>query len=377
MFVAAGGGVERFSAAGAPLPFECKTLACSKYVERNKLTGTSEGGFGEVASVAVDDRTGEVFVSTGSAVDVFSSTGEYLSQVTEVAKGPVAAVYGPLQRAAGLAFDQETGELYLAVENKTEPGEDVVDVFEAKAPGKLEYVSQFGAGVLSSDWRAYADGGGRGRRGAEAGNVYVTRNRTRNACRCVQLIGYVWKRRGRAKKHRQGRSGPTYLYVGIDPVSGRVYVADSDHHVLDEFAGSVSEEYLGRLTGTPTGAGGSKVAFTGAECGCGRGVRVGMCSSGIMMKQRRQGSWMCLPRMPMSRKSPRMRRRKVGVESAQLNGVVTLVKEHATCRFVWGTSTSELSKLGGLRTGAGRGRKRRSRGAGHDRRADAGDDVFL
>ena len=61
VFVAAGRGVlERFSAAGAPLPFECeKEPACAGYVEGNRLTGTTAGGFGKVRSVAVDDATGE------------------------------------------------------------------------------------------------------------------------------------------------------------------------------------------------------------------------------------------------------------------------------------------------------------------------------
>jgi hypothetical protein len=340
VFVAAGGGVERFSAAGAPLPFACKTLVCAKYVEQNKLTGTSGGGFGGLASVAVDDRTGEVFVSTGSAVDVFASTGEFLSQVTEVPKVPGATVYGPFSEAAGLAFDQATGELYLAVEGKAEPGKDVVDVFEAKAPGELEYVSQFGAGVLSAHGGfqqtvAVVEGGFAG-----AGSVYVT-DTEHDVVDVFNSIGdpepsSPWT----GKETPAGSFGTNTLFVGIDPVSGRVYVADVQHHVLDEFAGSVSEEYLGRLTGTPTGAGGAEVGFAGPYAVAVDGVQGSPSLGDVLVGDYDEaaatgvvdvfGPDLKIPEVVAAAASER------GVESARLNGVVTLVKEPASCRFVWG-----------------------------------------
>ena len=78
--------------------------------------GTPGGAFAEVSGVAVDEATGEIYVSEGPAVDVFASTGEYLAQITEVPVSSGATVTGRFSQTAGLTFDQETGELYIAVE---------------------------------------------------------------------------------------------------------------------------------------------------------------------------------------------------------------------------------------------------------------------
>ena len=148
-------------------------------------------------------RREKLFVSTGSAVDVFASTGEYLSQVTEVAESPGAAVHGPLQRRGGVGVRPgDRGAVPREGSARPIPVEDVVDVFEAKAPGEdLEYVRQFGAGVLAAigslaQTVAVVEGGL-----AEAGTVYVTDTDTRRRRLC--LVRWVrWKRRGRAKKRR-------------------------------------------------------------------------------------------------------------------------------------------------------------------------------
>jgi hypothetical protein len=356
VFVAIGGVLERFSAAGVPLPFECATTRCGEYLEGDKIKGIPGAGPGEVtafgglASVAVDDKTGEVFVSTGSAVDVFSSTGEFLSQVKEVKAGPMAAVYGPFGHgAAGLTFDQETGELYLANEGELTPGTDVVDVFRPKAPGEEpEYVRQFGAGVLStngglSQTLAVAEGGL-----AEAGTVYVSETGHR-AVAVFNAMGdpeptSPWT----GEETPAGSFGERELRVGMDPVSGRVYVADVQHHVLDEFAGSVSEEYLGRLTGTPTGPGGSEVAFGAPEV-----VTVSAQTGEVYVGDKYEpfvnnhyiqegfvdifGPDLQIPDVVANGATG------VSSSAATLHGTVTLVKEQATCEFVWGTSASELT----------------------------------
>jgi len=65
----AGEGVQRFDSSNAPLPFSCGT-ACETYVEGNRIKGTPTGGeFPRTISVAVDDATGDIFVSGGSVGD--------------------------------------------------------------------------------------------------------------------------------------------------------------------------------------------------------------------------------------------------------------------------------------------------------------------
>jgi hypothetical protein len=72
--------VDRFDAEGAPLDFS----AHEQYVYGSQLTGTPRGAFSALGGVAVDDATGDVYVTEINAgvVDVFSSSGEYLFDIT-------------------------------------------------------------------------------------------------------------------------------------------------------------------------------------------------------------------------------------------------------------------------------------------------------
>jgi hypothetical protein len=266
LFVA-GDGVQRFTGSGAALDFSCSPVVCGGYVEGNRIKGTPGGEFPRTASVVVDDATGEIFVSATTAVDVFSASGEYLSQITEVPVSSGAAVTGPLTEAAGLAFDQATGELYVTEEGEHVASEgDVVDVFKVLAGGAAEFVSQIGDGVLAANGAlrqtvAVAEGGL-----GEPGRVYVTdtKNRVVDVFGSLGTLEGVWVGAGTPTG---SLGGP--LFVGVDPTSGRVYVADDQHGVVDEFAGGPGEDYLGRLTSTPGGPLGDTVAVAVAP-GSGR-----------------------------------------------------------------------------------------------------------
>jgi hypothetical protein len=43
VFVPGRGRVDRLTRSGVVLPFECKTVECGKYIERDRLTGTPPG----------------------------------------------------------------------------------------------------------------------------------------------------------------------------------------------------------------------------------------------------------------------------------------------------------------------------------------------
>jgi len=226
--------VDRFSSAGAPLAFS----ASESYVEGSKLTGTPSGAFGEPDGVAVNDESGEIYVSeaAGHVVDVFSSTGEYRSQITEVPASSGAPVSGPFKGPQGLAVDQLTHDLYV-----TDPHSEVVDVFSSTGT----YVTQFGAGVL---------GGSYGESVAVndlTEEVYVGDSGP-DAVFVFDSSGSFVPPEWHGASTPDGSFGGGYVYVGLDPTTDHVYVATTQG-VVNEFGASASEEYLGQLTGTPSG----------------------------------------------------------------------------------------------------------------------------
>src|SRR5665213_2006080 len=233
------GTVDRFSSTGVPLAFS----ASESYVEGAKLTGTPSGSFGEPRGVAVNDESGDLYVAdrTAQVVDVFSSTGAYLSQLT----GPpaTAPVPGPFQYPWGLAVDQSTHDLYVT--NTESHG--FVDVFSSTGA----YVSQFGAGALDAFSRSVAVND-------LTGDAYIEESSENGSEPSrIDVFGSTgsfltpaWNGAGTPEGSFGGG-----LHVGLDPTTHHVYVihTNSNLGVIDEFAASASEEYLGQLTGTPSG----------------------------------------------------------------------------------------------------------------------------
>ncbi|HEY5193876.1 MAG TPA: hypothetical protein VIJ39_08420 [Solirubrobacteraceae bacterium] len=241
--------VDRFSSTGAPLAFS----ASGSYIEGSKLTGDPTGAGGSLVSfespdgVAVNDESGDIYVSDTERhiVDVFSSTGQYLSQITEVPASSGAPVQGSFQYPSGLTVDQSTHDLYV-----TDPHSEVVDVFSSTGA----YVTQFGQGILGG---AYGETIG-------VNDLTETAYVGDSSCDCVDVFGSTdsfippeWH--GASTPY--GSFGSGYVYVGLDPTTGHVYVAATSPDVVDEFNSSTSEEYIEQLTGTPTGENGSLVPF--------------------------------------------------------------------------------------------------------------------
>ncbi|MGC1784856.1 MAG: hypothetical protein WA708_20240 [Acidobacteriaceae bacterium] len=231
--------VDRFSPAGIPLSFS----ASESYVEGSKLTGTPTGvggslvSFEEPQGVAVNEENGEVYVSDGAehVVDVFSSTGQYLSQLTGTPPG--APVSGPFNDPYGLTVDQSTHDLYI-----TDPHSGVVDVFSSTGA----YVSQFGAGVLGGNFGesvAVNDLSEDAYVGDSGPDVVYTFN----------SLGSFVPPEWHGASTPNGSFGNGHVYVGMDQSNGHLYVASTADRVVGEFNSSTSEEYLDQLTGTPAG----------------------------------------------------------------------------------------------------------------------------
>jgi hypothetical protein len=313
--------VDRFSSTGVALPFSCATTECKKYLDGNKITGTPSGAFGRPAGVAVDDENGDVYVSDSSGVvDVFSSTGEYLPtlQLTGTPGGPFSS-------PEGLAFDQATHELYVADNENA-----VVDLFTAAGT----YVKQLGEGVLLPHDSSVAVSEG----GLTAGDVYVQDlvpslfGATERDVDVFEALGNFIPPPWQA----QGAFSSNPMYVGVDPTNQHVY-ADSDHEgVVDEFGASASEEYIDRLTGTPTGVNGTIVPFIKEGLG---GVAIAPTTGDLYVTDVSVvdvfGPDIVYPDVTTAAAS------EVRLASAVLNGTVDPDGAgEATCEFEYGASTS-------------------------------------
>jgi hypothetical protein len=68
----------------------------------SQLTGTPSGPFGGVCGVTVDPASQDIYVATGNAIDIFSSSGTYKSQIPDSA-------------GCSVAVDDSTGNVYVAV----------------------------------------------------------------------------------------------------------------------------------------------------------------------------------------------------------------------------------------------------------------------
>jgi hypothetical protein len=81
-----GGGIQAFTAAGAPAPFS----ASGSYISANTLSGTPSEGYSEACGVAVDGN-GAIYVGDfGGFVDVYAASGEFLTQFATTSPCAVA-----------------------------------------------------------------------------------------------------------------------------------------------------------------------------------------------------------------------------------------------------------------------------------------------
>jgi DNA-binding beta-propeller fold protein YncE len=314
--------VDRFNAAGSPLAFS----ASESYVLGSKLTGTPGGAFGEPDGVAVNRETGVVYVADGvkHVVDVFNATGEYVMQLTE--PGPAATVKGPFNDPKGLTVDEVTHDVYVT---DTGGGEraSVVDVFDATGA----YVSQFGEGVLGASVGV----------NDLTGDAYVGYSGS-DTVAVFDMLGALLPPEWTGAGTPNGSFGVGFVQVGLDPGSHHVYVTGltgfGETGAVSEFEASGSEEYVGGLSGTPTGPSGSFVPFASPQ-----GVAVSPVSGDVYVSDAVNGGAegvvdvfgpdTVLPDVSTTPAS------EVEPLSAMLNGSVNPLEAGlASCQFVWGTS---------------------------------------
>jgi hypothetical protein len=232
------GTVDRVDTSGAPLNF----TASKTYIEGSRLTGTPTGPFGKADGLAVNNSTGEIYVADGQSkvVDVFSSSGEYISQLAGTPSS--APLSGPFAEPSGLAFDQVTKELYV-----TDNNNGLIDVFSSSG----EYVSQFGGGMvaLHSVTKVAVN--------EFTGNVYAVNSEesSRHAEDVVifSSLGSSVLIEWFGNNSPHGFNGTGYADAAVDQLTGHVYVANLSKEGApyassgEEFGSSTTEEYLGAV----------------------------------------------------------------------------------------------------------------------------------
>jgi NHL repeat len=133
--------VEKFTAAGA-------------YISQFNGSDAPGGPFSRPNDVAVDPKSGDVWVAAGGVVDKFDSEGKYAAvQLTGTPAGATITGAAPFGTAWGVAVDPSSGDVYV-----TDNGRDVVDEFTS-------------AGVYKSQFKT--ESGGFGVAVDSEGNVYV------------------------------------------------------------------------------------------------------------------------------------------------------------------------------------------------------------
>ena len=280
----------------------------------------------EGSGVAVDEASGDVYVSAGSAVDVFKPDGsggyELLSEWSGA--GTPAGEFG---EAAGVAVDNSSsasdphaGDVYVV-----DGANGAVDAFQPKPSGAQEAQEGSFVGVLSGAKLEQPNGVAVD---SATGGVYVADS--------VKGVVDLYSSAGSFERKLTGAGSPNGTFLGVEEeegnvaavaveeATGDVYVAERERHVVSQFA--ASGEWLGWITVTPSGplVEPDGVALSGsadvylADAGAGS---LDLFGAGVVVAD-----------------TTTDKATKVGKTSALMTGVVDGDGKPAKYRFQWGSS---------------------------------------
>lgn len=238
-------------AAGDVYISDTGTDVIDKFDSSNAFLSQFGGGGGEGASVAVNNATGEVYVSgVGGVVNVFSPAGALLAtwNGSDTPQGSFTAAGGGLVR---VAFDNSkspadpmAGDVYVSNQNA-----EVIDVFKPESGGNAEYLAQFGTGYRVFDLAV--DG--------VNGDVLAVTDAP-PAAEAVEIFAPIigpggYERTGEILGPPGGQFSqihePFGVSVAADSSTGDIYVSDRELKTLDQF--SATGTYVGQITGTSSG----------------------------------------------------------------------------------------------------------------------------
>jgi hypothetical protein len=291
----------------------------------------------EPSGVAVDESSGDVYVTSTSVVLVFKPDGKGGYQLLSEWEGANTSgkAFGGLR---GVAVDNSkgpsSGDVYVL------DGENnVVDVFKPAPPGPEEaregaFISVLKGTKLEEPNAVAVD--------ATSGRVYVGES--------SKGLVDVYSPAGVFESKLTGAGSPQGGFRGLEGEEGNVralaveegdlYVAEAERHVVSEF--NSAGEWVGWITGTPNGPFGEPT-----------GVAVASGGGGVYVSDALAGALDIFGPgvvVPDAKTNPAS---KVGKASAVLNGVVNGDGKAARYHFVWGTTEAYGSSTPSVPSGAG------------------------
>ncbi len=206
----------------------------------------------EIHSVAADDASGDVYVAdrSNSVVDVFEASGAYVCQITGAGSATTSASecdgsapgtpHDAFGEPNGVAVDQATGDVYVS-----DSTNEVVDVFNSAG----RYLSQITgastpAGSFSEVRSMAVDDVSGDLLVADSGGVVYVFDAATGA--------YLETWSGSAVSNPPGAPSGSFggsVSVAVNDASGDVYVSDSGDGVVDELESTGA--YVGQITGVP------------------------------------------------------------------------------------------------------------------------------
>jgi sugar lactone lactonase YvrE len=210
---------------------------------------TPSGSFGGgTVAVAVDNATGDVYVAdtTNAVIDKLDASGALIAtfgtggHITGPAT-PAGSFSPATSGALGIAVNQANGNLYVI-----DAGHQAVDLFSASGA----YLSQINdpaavtAGLYGGGG-AYADGIAVS---AATGHVFVSDSYPVQIFEFDAAGSYVRTIDGSGSP--DGSFGGGYVSVALDDANGYLYAASSAHQVVDQF--DLAGTYLSQVIGVPT-----------------------------------------------------------------------------------------------------------------------------
>jgi phosphodiesterase/alkaline phosphatase D-like protein/DNA-binding beta-propeller fold protein YncE len=307
-------------------------------------SGAYVGQFGEgleASGVAVDEASGDVYVSAQSVVDVFkpNSSGGYELLSEWTGANTPDALFGEV---AGVAVDNSTsasdphaGDVYVV-----DASNGVVDAFKPKPAGLEEaqegaFVATLSGGRLEEPNGVAVD--------SATGGVYVADS--------VKGVVDVFGSSGVFERKLTGAGSPNGTFlgseeeegnataVGVEEASGDVYVVEGERHVVVQF--NTGGEWVGWITATPSGPfeepDGVALAAGGDVYVTDDGTHaVNVFGPGVLVAH-----------------AATSKTSKVGKTSAVLSGVVGGEGKAAKYYFEWGTSEAYGSATATETAGSG------------------------
>ena len=223
----------------------CEALAATGHSFVAAITEASDGGrLEEPGATTIERSTGNIFVADPQAgtIDVFSSSGAFITS------------FGQDLEATGVSVDEASGNVYVSSGN-------AVQIYKPAGDGRYGELSEWqGTSTPAGEFGEAAGVAVDNSSGPHAGEVYVVdaENDVVDAFR-PKPAGPEETLEGTYVASPKGTRLEEPNAVAVDPSTGKVYVADSVKGVVDVFSSA------GLFEGKITGTGAPEGSFRGSE----------------------------------------------------------------------------------------------------------------